>query len=193
MRKKAEGLMVKLLDGVGEAGDGFEEDEAMGKDGLGAKGKAIAKAEDGEEEEGAAGSEGEDEGSGGESEGEEEMEVVSSTMGSPSKAKGRSKRKALPATYQPGQSSTPSTLTKYASRRSLTALLCFRFGTVDVRSLGWLKVKKDYLSGGIGDSLDLVPIGAWHGSGRKAGWWSPILLACVRRSLFFLLSLPLRS
>jgi len=25
--------------------------------------------------------------------------------------------------------------------------------------------------------MDLVPIGAWHGSGRKAGWWSPILLA----------------
>jgi DNA ligase 1 len=26
--------------------------------------------------------------------------------------------------------------------------------------------------------MDLVPIGAWHGNGRKAGWWSPILLAC---------------
>lgn len=24
---------------------------------------------------------------------------------------------------------------------------------------------------GVGDSLDLVPIGAWHGSGRKAGWY----------------------
>jgi DNA ligase 1 len=35
---------------------------------------------------------------------------------------------------------------------------------------------KDYLEG-MGDSLDLVPIGAWWGSGRKAGWWSPILLA----------------
>jgi DNA ligase-1 len=31
---------------------------------------------------------------------------------------------------------------------------------------------------GLGDSLDLVPIGAWWGQGRKAGWWSPILLAC---------------
>ena len=30
---------------------------------------------------------------------------------------------------------------------------------------------------GLGDSLDLVPIGAWHGNGRKAQWWSPILLA----------------
>jgi DNA ligase-1 len=69
----------------------------------------------------------------------------------------------------------------------------------DARSQGWLKVKKgthvrvvldrsipaelaccsalpDYLEG-MGDSLDLVPIGAWWGLGRKAGWWSPILLA----------------
>ena len=23
-----------------------------------------------------------------------------------------------------------------------------------------------------------MPIGAWHGSGRKAGWHSPYLLAC---------------
>lgn len=30
---------------------------------------------------------------------------------------------------------------------------------------------------GLGDSLDLVPIGAWHGNGRKVQWWSPILLA----------------
>lgn len=46
----------------------------------------------------------------------------------------------------------------------------------DVRSQGWLKVKKNYLEG-VGDTLDLVPIGAWYGLGRKAGWWSPILLA----------------
>lgn len=59
----------------------------------------------------------------------------------------KSRKKALPATYEPDQ-----------------------------RSAGWLKVKKDYLEG-LGDSLDLVPIGAWWGNGRKAGWWSPILLA----------------
>ena len=38
------------------------------------------------------------------------------------------------------------------------------------------QVKKDYLDD-LGDSLDLVPIGAWHGQGRKASWWSPFLLA----------------
>ncbi|EIW68887.1 hypothetical protein TREMEDRAFT_31295 [Tremella mesenterica DSM 1558] len=62
--------------------------------------------------------------------------------------KGGGNKKPLPATYEPDQ-----------------------------RSQGWLKVKKDYLEG-LGDSLDLVPIGAWWGQGRKAGWWSPILLAC---------------
>ncbi|CAI5472077.1 unnamed protein product [Closterium sp. Yama58-4] len=45
------------------------------------------------------------------------------------------------------------------------------------RSDSWLKVKRDYVAG-LGDSLDLVPIGAWHGNGRKAGWFSPFLMAC---------------
>lgn len=35
---------------------------------------------------------------------------------------------------------------------------------------------RDYCEG-LRDSLDLVPIGAWHGNGRKAGWMSPFLLA----------------
>ncbi|CAJ0865211.1 9058_t:CDS:2 [Entrophospora sp. SA101] len=46
----------------------------------------------------------------------------------------------------------------------------------DKRLESWLKVKKDYIEN-TGDSIDVVPIGAWHGNGRKAGWWSPILLA----------------
>ncbi|KAL9231305.1 hypothetical protein vseg_006547 [Gypsophila vaccaria] len=45
------------------------------------------------------------------------------------------------------------------------------------RSDSWAKVKRDYLDG-VGDSLDLVPIGAWCGNGRKAGWYSPFLMAC---------------
>lgn len=45
----------------------------------------------------------------------------------------------------------------------------------DKRLDSWLKVKKDYNTSA--DTIDLIPIAAWHGSGRKAKWWSPILLA----------------
>jgi DNA ligase-1 len=41
---------------------------------------------------------------------------------------------------------------------------------------GWIKLKKDY-EASLRDSLDLVPIGAWRGNGRKAKWFSPFLLA----------------
>ncbi|KAG6888092.1 hypothetical protein C0992_009631 [Termitomyces sp. T32_za158] len=56
------------------------------------------------------------------------------------------RRKPLPATYEP-----------------------------DKRTSAWLKLKKDYVTG-FGDTLDMIPIGAWYGNGRKAQWWSPILL-----------------
>ncbi|KAH6637703.1 hypothetical protein C7974DRAFT_390069 [Boeremia exigua] len=45
----------------------------------------------------------------------------------------------------------------------------------DKRLDSWLKVKKDYST--TSETLDLIPIAAFHGSGRKAAWWSPILLA----------------
>ncbi|KAH8915139.1 ATP-dependent DNA ligase [Atractiella rhizophila] len=45
----------------------------------------------------------------------------------------------------------------------------------DKRADSWLKVKKDY--GATGDTFDLVPIGGFHGMGRKNAWYSPILLA----------------
>lgn len=39
------------------------------------------------------------------------------------------------------------------------------------RSESWVKLKRDYMAG-LADSLDLVPIGAWHGNGRKVrGHW----------------------
>lgn len=45
----------------------------------------------------------------------------------------------------------------------------------DKRVDSWLKVKKDYNTSA--DTIDLIPIAGWHGQGRKAKWWSPILLA----------------
>ncbi|KAL5635505.1 hypothetical protein ACGC1H_004333 [Rhizoctonia solani] len=76
----------------------------------------------------------------------EEVLEAAGQTDGPRKKKNKGRRKPLPATYEP-----------------------------DKRTSTWLKLKKDYVDG-LGDSLDLVPIGGWHGIGRKAGWWSPILL-----------------
>jgi DNA ligase 1 len=46
----------------------------------------------------------------------------------------------------------------------------------DKRLDSWLKVKKDYST--TFDTIDLIPVAGWHGQGRKASFWSPILLAC---------------
>ena len=67
-------------------------------------------------------------------------------------------------------------LHRHFSETSCNIYFLLLIPSLDKRTSAWLKLKKDYVTG-LGDTLDVVPIGAWHGNGRKAQWWSPILLA----------------
>ncbi|CAD0107097.1 unnamed protein product [Aureobasidium uvarum] len=91
----------------------------------------------------------------------------------PSKRKRTTKRKPGDPPSSPPPESESATATKKGGRRK--ALLATY--EPDKRLDSWLKVKKDYDSSA-SDTIDLIPIAAWHGTGRKCNWWSPILLAC---------------
>ncbi|RAL15464.1 putative DNA ligase I [Aspergillus homomorphus CBS 101889] len=75
------------------------------------------------------------------------------------------------ATSVPDNKPDPNPSTSKGSRRK--ALLSTY--EPDKRLESWLKVKKDYSTSS--ETLDLIPVAGWHGQGRKAKWWSPILLA----------------
>jgi DNA ligase-1 len=82
------------------------------------------------------------------------------------KKKGKTKAKSASADYEDAVAEK-----KTGRRKALLATY-----EPDKRLDSWLKVKKDYATHA--DTIDLIPVGGWHGSGRKNAWWSPILLAC---------------
>jgi len=89
----------------------------------------------------------------------------------PSKRKRNTKPKPGDPPSSPPPESEPG-VKKGGRRKALLATY-----EPDKRLDSWLKVKKDYDSSA-SDTIDLIPVAAWHGTGRKCNWWSPILLAC---------------
>lgn len=51
------------------------------------------------------------------------------------------------------------------------------------RSFNWLKLKKDYLNTGLGDTVDLCVVGADHGQGKRTGWYCSYLMAAWNEDL----------
>lgn len=88
----------------------------------------------------------------------------------PTPSKSKKKTKGKPKTAN-GETEEADNEKKGGRRKALLSTY-----EPDKRLDSWLKVKKDYNT--TADTIDLIPVGAWHGQGRKCNWWSPILLAC---------------
>jgi DNA ligase-1 len=69
------------------------------------------------------------------------------------------------------------TINNVSSSGSLPTVRTFGYES-GMRGKLWLKLKRDYVAG-YADTIDVVPIGAWYGSGRKAqrDFLSPVLLS----------------
>ncbi|KAF2731737.1 ATP-dependent DNA ligase [Polyplosphaeria fusca] len=93
-------------------------------------------------------------------------EDVGQTEPATPKKKTRSSKSKSKSAAQEGATEAP----KPSRRKALLSTY-----EPDKRLDSWLKVKKDYNDSA--DTLDLIPIGGFHGQGRKSKWWSPILLA----------------
>ncbi|EON67013.1 DNA ligase 1 [Coniosporium apollinis CBS 100218] len=91
------------------------------------------------------------------------------TKPKPAPTKSKSRKKSKPADVD-----APAEKEKEKERGTRRKALLSTYEP-DKRVDSWLKVKKDYNTSA--DTIDLIPIGAWHGIGRKCNWWSPILMA----------------
>jgi len=89
----------------------------------------------------------------------------------PTKSKKKSAKSKSKPTAKDAHGDDPIEEKKSGRRKALLSTY-----EPDKRLDSWLKVKKDYNTQA--DTIDLIPVGGWHGQGRKNAWWSPILLAC---------------
>ena len=109
---------------------------------------------------------------------EGELDGEASTVAKPPPTPQKSKKKATAKTRGKPIAAITDDVDNIDEKKANTSRRKALLSTYepDKRLDSWLKVKKDYNA--TADTIDLIPVGAWHGQGRKNAWWSPILLAC---------------